>query len=244
MSIAKQCWARALLAIDKIEESQSLYEVFKACQDYTQSIGGTSLLIGRIANPITEGRKITDYGLSDWPKEWAKKWVNEDYVIHDPITQYAMKSRATFDWDTARQYGTRFGKKILNQSQDFNLKKGVAIPVTVGSLPLGVVSISYEEEFSSMILSRLEIVSIHAYTRMLDFLNSDTLQFPLIELTRREIDILTFTAIGKTSWEIGKIYGIAEGTVKKHLQNIIKKTNAANKTHAVTKALKEGIIVP
>jgi len=243
MNNEQKSWTRALTAIDKIEHSDGLDDVFNACQAYVHEVGGTSLLIGRLVNPIIAGRKISAFGMADWPEEWAKKWIDEDLVIHDPVSQYALKSRATFEWETAKQHGTKFGRSILEEGRGYNLNHGVAIPVTAGHLPLGLVSVGYEKPLTPVLLSRLEIVAIHAYTRMLDFLDDET-TMPLVKLTKREIDILNFTAVGKTSWEISIIYGIAESTVKKHLQNIITKTNAANKTHAVTKAFSEGLLAP
>jgi len=239
----KKSWAEALATIDTIEACCSLDEVFAVCQNYVRSIGGTSLLIGQLINPILAGEKISAFGKSDWPEEWAEKWIEQDFIIHDPISQYALKSRATFDWETARQHGSKYGRKILDDGRNYNLKHGLAIPITAGHLPIGLASVGYEKSIPQSLLSCLEVVAIHAYTRMLDFLDSIN-DIPLISLTKREVDILTFTAAGKTSWEISKIYGIAESTVKKHLQNIIMKTNTANKTHAVTKAFQNGLILP
>lgn len=245
MNFNKEDWAAVISVIDSIAIAPNSDVVFKLCQDYVYAAGGTSLLIGRLVNPIIAGKKISEFGQSDWPEEWANYWVDNDLVIHDPIGQYALRTRSTFEWSEAKKHGTEYGRKILSRGEDFNLKQGIAIPVSTGYLPLGLVSIShqYDNKMPIEILSRLELVAIHAYTRMLHFLEDDN-AVPIVALTKREIDILTFTAAGKTSWEISKVYGIAESTVKKHLQNILKKTNAANKTHAVTKALQDGLIIP
>jgi len=40
-----------------------------------------------------------------------------------------MKSRAIFEWETAKQHGSKFGQQILDQGRDYNLKQGIAIPV-------------------------------------------------------------------------------------------------------------------
>lgn len=61
-------------------------------------------------------------------------------------------------------------------------------------------------------------------------------------LTLREREMLAWTADGKTAYEIGKIFGIAERTVKFHLQNAVVKLDAMNKTHAATKAAMLGLL--
>ena len=123
------------------------------------------------------------------------------------------------------------------------MKQGIAIPVTAGTLPLGVVSIGMDDNPSPETVAIMDVVAIHAYTHLLKFLDCDEAA-PLLQLTPRELDILTFSAAGKTSWEISKIYGISDATVKTHMRNIIGKLNAANKTHAVTIALRSGQIMP
>ncbi len=54
-------------------------------------------------------------------------------------------------------------------------------------------------------------------------------------LTRREYDCLYWVAIGKSSWEIGKIMGITKRTVNFHVQNACVKLDACNRQAAVTK---------
>jgi DNA-binding NarL/FixJ family response regulator len=61
-------------------------------------------------------------------------------------------------------------------------------------------------------------------------------------LTPREIDVLRLVATGKANKEIGARLELTEGTVKSHLKNILDKLGANDRTHAVTMALKRGII--
>ena len=56
-------------------------------------------------------------------------------------------------------------------------------------------------------------------------------------LTKRETQILEWLQKGKTNWEIGRILGLSHNTVKNHVQNIIAKLGANNRTQAVTKAI-------
>lgn len=62
------------------------------------------------------------------------------------------------------------------------------------------------------------------------------------DLSPREIDVLRLIAAGNANKEIaGKLF-IAEETVKSHVTNILGKLHANDRTHAVTIALKRGII--
>lgn len=53
-------------------------------------------------------------------------------------------------------------------------------------------------------------------------------------LTRREIDVLQWMARGETNARIARRLNITEGTVKTHVQAILRKLNAANRAEAVS----------
>jgi DNA-binding CsgD family transcriptional regulator len=61
-------------------------------------------------------------------------------------------------------------------------------------------------------------------------------------LTNREIEVLNWLKLGKTSWEVSLILNVSERTIYFHTNNIIKKLNAGNRTHAVAIACTLGII--
>ena len=60
--------------------------------------------------------------------------------------------------------------------------------------------------------------------------------------TDRELIVLQKIAKGMSNKEIGSELGITEGTVKAHVTNILAKLHAADRTQAVTTAIKRGII--
>src|SRR5882724_9791941 len=62
------------------------------------------------------------------------------------------------------------------------------------------------------------------------------------DLTSRELDVLRLIAAGNANKEIACQLSIAEETVKSHVTNILAKLGANDRTHAVTLALKRGII--
>ena len=61
-------------------------------------------------------------------------------------------------------------------------------------------------------------------------------------LSPREIDVLRLVAAGNANKEIGARLSLTEVTVKSHIKNILGKLDANDRTHAVTIALKRGII--
>jgi DNA-binding NarL/FixJ family response regulator len=61
-------------------------------------------------------------------------------------------------------------------------------------------------------------------------------------LTPREVEVLRLVAAGNANKEIGVRLSLTEVTIKSHVKNILAKLEANDRTHAVTIALKRGII--
>jgi DNA-binding NarL/FixJ family response regulator len=62
------------------------------------------------------------------------------------------------------------------------------------------------------------------------------------QLTAREIEVLRLIASGNANKIVADHLSITEETVKAHVKNILSKLDANDRTHAVTIALKRGII--
>jgi DNA-binding NarL/FixJ family response regulator len=61
-------------------------------------------------------------------------------------------------------------------------------------------------------------------------------------LTRREREVLQFAAEGHTVREIAEQFRISRATVKTHLEHSYRKLDAHDRTSAVARALRHGII--
>jgi DNA-binding NarL/FixJ family response regulator len=62
------------------------------------------------------------------------------------------------------------------------------------------------------------------------------------QLTAREIQVLHLIAAGNANKQIARDLSVTEETIKSHVTNILAKLAANDRTHAVTIALKRGII--
>jgi DNA-binding NarL/FixJ family response regulator len=61
-------------------------------------------------------------------------------------------------------------------------------------------------------------------------------------LTSREIQVLKLVAEGLRNHEIAKNLGLSLNTVKVHVNRILEKLDAQDRTEAVTRALRRGLI--
>ena len=61
-------------------------------------------------------------------------------------------------------------------------------------------------------------------------------------LTEREVEVLRRVAAGQSNKQIALGLAVSESTIKAHIHSILPKLNANDRTHAVTIALKRGIL--
>jgi DNA-binding NarL/FixJ family response regulator len=61
-------------------------------------------------------------------------------------------------------------------------------------------------------------------------------------LTARELDVLRLIGIGLRNKQIASDLGISETTVSFHIKNVVDKLEANDRTHAVTVALRRGLL--
>lgn len=85
---------------------------------------------------------------------------------------------------------------------------------------------------------------VHAGKRFIPSEVTDSLNefFPEVALTPREVEVLSLVARGFGNKEIGDVLGTAAGTAKAHVQSILGKLAAKDRTHAVAIALRRGIL--
>src|SRR3569833_2730024 len=63
-----------------------------------------------------------------------------------------------------------------------------------------------------------------------------------VALSERELEVLRKVAAGNSNKQVAAQLGISEDTAKAHMKNILAKLNANDRTHAVTIAVRRGII--
>jgi PAS domain S-box-containing protein len=64
-----------------------------------------------------------------------------------------------------------------------------------------------------------------------------------IPLSRRELEIVSLVALGRTGPEIADELSISHDTVRTHVRNSMEKLDARSRAHLVAKALGEGVIL-
>lgn len=228
-----------LTALDGADTEEA---VFAALLSATQALGFEHCAYGlRIAVPVSNPKVIT---LNNYPTEWKERYQEAGYLAVDPSVRHGVLTRRplvwTDDvfapvqdfWSEAREHGLRVG--WAQSSLDGSGVGGMltlsrsADVLTGAELELKETEMRWLVQAAHLSLSRLMQPKF-------------TVQ-PDNPLTPREIEVLKWSADGKTASEISDILLIAVPTVNFHIKNVVLKLKAANKTAAVVRALMSGLL--
>ena len=188
--------------------------------------------------------------LTNYPDEWMSRYTEEKLHLVDPVVKYVLNHQSAVFWETFRKLeGYRSPEQIafLDLAAEYGLVSGCSIPCN----SYGYFAVFSIANKTSTKLSRLnESLPInHFYANqmlesVLKISVAPTGTIKKSDFSKREIECLYWGSEGKTAWEIAQILGISERTVVFHFSNATEKLNAANRQHAISKALLHGIVKP
>lgn len=135
-------------------------------------------------------------------------------------------------WNEARELGlhygwTQFSRDASGSVGMLTLARTVA-QLSEYELFENKIKMAWLAQFSHATMSRLLVPKYAPET--------------LITMTLREKEVLRWTAEGKTAYEIGQILAVSERTVNFHINNVVTKLGASNKTQAAVKAATLGML--
>ena len=196
----------------------------------------------RVPLPISQPKILM---FNDYSQEWQKKYQDGAYLQVDPAVRHGMTCLTPFIWPAHDTYER--AQNFWEDARAHGLAVGWAQPVLAPNGVRGMLTVSRSgEAFSeseiqvlAMKLAWLSQVAHHGMSRQIIQKAATTTD---THLTERELEVLRWTAEGKTSGEIAIIIGITERTVNFHINSAMGKLNASNRTAAVVRAVLLGII--
>lgn len=181
---------------------------------------------------------------NNYPSAWQAEYQQKNYLAIDPTVKHALHSQASLVWseetfaespdlwDDAQAIGLRVG--WAQPSRDAHNIVGL-LTLARSSETLGITE-KREKQFKQAWLAQT------AHTGMAKHLSPKLLPSIQAKLSNREIDVLRWTAEGKTASEIAEILRITERTVNFHVSNSVSKLGVANKTAATIHAALLGFL--
>jgi DNA-binding CsgD family transcriptional regulator len=220
-------------------------------QGIAQTLGFEHWMYG-LDLPVIDDRK-RQYLLGGYPPEWVSHYFLHDYLRLDPVIAHCQAHATPLLWpasDTAPRDNDKRNLavwRMFNEAREFGLSSGLTIPIHGLGCSWGLVSFATKEDMSERDLVHLT-PQLHLLAHCIHEAGHrfapGLAQPPIPHLTSREIECLHWVAVGKTSWEIGRLLNVAERTVVFHLQNATHKLGVSGRQAAVARAIVSGLITP
>ncbi|NWB89230.1 helix-turn-helix transcriptional regulator [Pseudomonas gingeri] len=185
--------------------------------------------------------------IGDFPTSWIEAYDRAGYATIDPLERHCMHSVLPVIW-TDQLYTSSNQRELREKAGSHALINGVTLALHGPQGQFGTFGLSIDgvDEHTAKVV-------IQANWHELSWLKDTALQSALkflcvpkpaneVRLTRREKEVLQWSAIGKTSWEISNICNCSEANVDFHFKNIRRKFGVTSRNAAVVQALSMQII--
>ncbi|MGO4004616.1 autoinducer binding domain-containing protein [Pseudomonas fluorescens] len=184
--------------------------------------------------------------LNNYPHDWNIQYEQNHYSSIDPIVAHCNRSTLPILWDS-HSFATT--PELWHALEDQGLQHGWSQPVheprgaAVGMLSVArshcrVTAFELYEQlgYSVFICQKLQTLALQLTPGTHPECDNQT------HLSPREIEVLKWSAHGKTASDVATILSLSERTVNFHVNSAIKKMGVANKMSAVVAAVKSRMI--
>lgn len=187
---------------------------------------------------------------SNFSPEWRERYDRNGFAYIDPTVAHCLNSTIPLAWDAAT-FVTPQQQALYEEACAFGLRHGVVLPMHGPGGEFGILSVASGSEpgdaagrMANAALPALALIRDYAFASSTLLRQPQARQEEPPRLTRRELEVLQWVTVGKSSWEIAKITNCSEATVNFHLANVRQKFNVNTRQQAVVKAITLGLISP
>jgi LuxR family transcriptional regulator, quorum-sensing system regulator BjaR1 len=228
--------------LKEISTLSTQFDMFRFLKKTTETFGLKSFMVMRLPGATTVSLQSVSI-FSSWPVELIAAYEKSGLIATSPVTARLRNSSIPFVVDLEHEAKRAGGRatEVLALFEGFQMNRGAFFPVSEPTGERGTVSFYGDRPVpTAQEMLELFMISTHVYDRLHEIGRKDIRTGD--ELTEREVDCLNWTAAGKTSAEISDILGLSEHTVNHYLNRATRKLDTVNRTQAVAKALRMGII--
>jgi DNA-binding CsgD family transcriptional regulator len=178
-------------------------------------------------------------------------YATESVIRRDPVIRRLKRLSIPFAYDQAL-YVNEDAADIWEAQAPFGFHTGVSVALHMPAGRHFLIGFDREAPLPSdqtrltRLFADLQLVAVHAQDAAQRLMDRDasmtSLQDNPIELTRREVQVLQWAMVGKTSADMATIMALSENTVNFHVRNAVTKLDCSSRSQAVLKALSLGLL--
>lgn len=187
---------------------------------------------------------------SNYSSGWREYYEANRLVYVDPTVTHCMNSSLPVVWEP-ETFCTPGQRELYEQACAYGIRTGVKLPIHGPNGEFGLITFASDArpdaEFVRTIshfLPALALIRDYAFASSGRFYSTSAALDAAPHLTRRELEVLHWVMVGKSSWEISKITNCSEATVNFHMANVRQKFNVNTRQQAVVKAIALGLLTP
>lgn len=188
------------------------------------------------------------YGFGTYDTRWVQHYVDQDYLRIDPVISGCFQRFHPVDWkrlDWSSRAARAFQKDAIAHGIG---NQGYSIPIRGPNGQFALFTASHNTDDEAW--AKFSLTNQRDLILIAHFLNQKALELekgrapePVRALSPRETDALTFLAMGYSRGQVAEMLEISEHTLRAYIESARFKLGALNTTHAVARALVEGLIV-
>lgn len=188
------------------------------------------------------------YGFGTYDPLWAQRYHDKEYLRIDPVILGCFQRFHPVDWkrlDWSSKQARAFRADAIAHGVG---NQGFSIPIRGPNGQFALFSVSHScsdatwDEFTRTEQRDLILAAHYLNQKALD-IEKGRAPEPVRNLSPREVDTLTYLAMGYGRGQVAEMLSISEHTLRAYIENARAKLGAMNTTHAVARAISEGLIV-
>jgi DNA-binding CsgD family transcriptional regulator len=188
--------------------------------------------------------QLTTFG--NTPAGHVEAAKDRDDALRDPVIDTLMSGSAPVVYDQKTYVSAGVGE-LWEMQAPYGYKTGIAVKLHLPGDKHFLLGVDREEALPAgmelmQMVGGLQLLAAHALTAADRLLSPKLSKGDMPKLTKRELDVLSWTAQGKTAWEVSVILGMSEKTVNFHLGNAMRKLGVSSKHQAVLKCVAAGLL--
>lgn len=228
--------------LERVEQASGLSDIQALILDLRDQYGVDHVVYHWVS---ADGEQ---YGCGTYDPVWAQRYVDQEYLRIDPVVIGCFQRFQPVDWKDL-DWSSKQARAFLADAIAHGVgNQGLSIPIRGPNGQFALFTVSHhcnDAEWIRFTAAHRRSLILIAHTfnhKALEF-ESGRSPEPTRGLSPREIDALTFLAMGYARGQVAEMLSISEHTLRVYIESARFKLGAANTTHAVARALADGLIV-
>ncbi|MDR7299394.1 LuxR family transcriptional regulator [Pelomonas aquatica] len=208
---------------------------------------GFPIISGVLMRGLLQDPDVKITSLGNTPVGYIEAAKDLGDARRDPVMARLMTQPVPVIYDQQTYANAGVGE-LWEMQAPYGYKTGIAVKLHLPGNKHFLLGVDREEALPEsgaglmQMIGGLQLLAAHALTAADNLLSPKIDKKDLPKLTRRELDVLSWTSQGKTAWEVSVILGMSEKTVNFHLGNAMRKLGVSSKHQAVLKCVAAGLL--